>query len=667
MSKTLFENISENLKHLSHTLAGIEEFRNTIKDVDDLLESINSPLLIMVMGEFSTGKSTFINALVGESIAKVDAKPTTAVITKLTYGAQDRIRVHYQDGSIREYGREEFERLTAEADDDANKLHESMDYVERTLPIDILKSMSIIDSPGLNSIKQVHEDMTRHFMDKADTVLWMFDANKPGSQTEIDALKCLNPRLTPLVLVNKIDGIDEDEGDSVDGILWEVERRFKNNKLEAQGYIGISAKWAFQGKQENKEKMIKASNIGAFYHAMEEIVLPGREQYKRNSLLDGLVKMIYDVGSRLQELRAKNEAQKDKNYAAYIETETGLATVWDELENIVDIMLVDIEQNQLTGRKRLNAAMKSFYGMIHWLGLFVKQDDAVARKYLEEAAIRENEVAQRVLMDFFLRTGEIERAKYWGEHVGLKNLPNINQTFLEKRKMESSQMTLNDLLDKKNCIESFELDLVEKDKNDECERLYRTGMSLYLSNTLYSRVHADEVFKQAANKGHVDSMLMLGGICANRRDYYLAGKWYKAAIESGSIEAQKKYDALREKVKQERKEKRKEKTESNCFITTAACSSLGKSDDCYELTAFRRFRDSWLLHQSDGGAIISEYYDVAPIIVEKIDSNRDAKRIYSDIWSKYLVRCLECIKHGDNLRCKEIYIDMVRSLKNRFL
>ncbi len=142
MSKGLFENISENLKHLSHTLAGIEEFQDNIKNVDDLVESINSPLLIMVMGEFSTGKSTFINALVGESIAKVDAKPTTAVITKLTYGAQDRIRVHYQDGSIREreYGREEFERLTAEADDDANKLHESMDYVERTLPIDIESS-----------------------------------------------------------------------------------------------------------------------------------------------------------------------------------------------------------------------------------------------------------------------------------------------------------------------------------------------------------------------------------------------------------------------------------------------------------------------------------------------------------------------------------------------
>jgi len=432
VSKGLFENMNDELRNLSREMGAIEEFKGNVKDVEEVIENINSPLTIMVMGEFSTGKSTFINALMGEPITKVDAKPTTAVITKLVYGERDRIVVHYQDGTQQEYSREEFARLTAEADEEANEMHNRMDYVERTLPIDMLKSMSIIDSPGLNSIKSVHEDMTRHFMDKADTVLWMFDANKPGSQTEIDALKRLNPRLSPLVLVNKIDGIDEEEGDSVEGILEGVERRLENNKIEAQGYLGISAKMAFKGKTENRDNLVQASNIGAFYDAIEEKVLPGREQYKRNSLLDGLVKMIYAAGSQIKELRQKNEERKKSDYAAYVAMETELAAVWDELENIADIMLTDIENNQPQGRKRLNAAMKSFYGMLHWLGIFVEQDDDVARKYLEEAAVRGDEAAQIVLADVYTSLHEIERAIYWREKIcAVKQMHNEN---IDKKK-----------------------------------------------------------------------------------------------------------------------------------------------------------------------------------------------------------------------------------------
>ena len=98
MSKGLFENISDELRNLSREMGAIEEFKGNVKDVEEVIENINSPLTIMVMGEFSTGKSTFINALMGEPITKVDAKPTTAVITKLVYGERDRIVVHYRQG-----------------------------------------------------------------------------------------------------------------------------------------------------------------------------------------------------------------------------------------------------------------------------------------------------------------------------------------------------------------------------------------------------------------------------------------------------------------------------------------------------------------------------------------------------------------------------------------
>ena len=107
--------------------------------------------------------------------------------------------------------------------------------------------------------------------------------------------------------------------------------------------------------------------------------------------------------------------------------------------------------------------------------------------------------------------------------------------------------------------------------------------------------------------------------------------------------------------------------DEGCFITTAVCENFGKSDDCYELTAFRNFRDKWLTLQTDGKFLIEEYYNVAPKIVEKINSLTNSTEIYKNIWSNYLQSCLKSIEVGDNLKCKKIYIDMVNTLKEKFL
>ena len=104
-----------------------------------------------------------------------------------------------------------------------------------------------------------------------------------------------------------------------------------------------------------------------------------------------------------------------------------------------------------------------------------------------------------------------------------------------------------------------------------------------------------------------------------------------------------------------------------CFITTAVCDSFGKADDCYELTAFRNFRDKWLALQADGKNLIAEYYEVAPKIVEKINSLSNSAEIYKNIWRDYLSACLKSIEVGNNENCKKIYVEMVNTLKEKFL
>ena len=104
-----------------------------------------------------------------------------------------------------------------------------------------------------------------------------------------------------------------------------------------------------------------------------------------------------------------------------------------------------------------------------------------------------------------------------------------------------------------------------------------------------------------------------------------------------------------------------------CFITTAVCDSFGKADDCYELSTFRNFRDNWLTLQNDGKNLITEYYQIAPKIVEKINQLPNAAKIYKNIWNDYLKNCLNFIERGENQKCKEIYISMVKNLKSKFL
>ena len=70
------------------------------------------------------------------------------------------------------------------------------------------------------------------------------------------------------------------------------------------------------------------------------------------------------------------------------------------------------------------------------------------------------------------------------------------------------------------------------------------------------------------------------------------------------------------------------KNATRCFITTAVCLTMGKPDNCEELTLMRSFRDEWLRDQPDGEALIADYYKTAPGIVEKINQQPERKAIY---------------------------------------
>lgn len=104
-----------------------------------------------------------------------------------------------------------------------------------------------------------------------------------------------------------------------------------------------------------------------------------------------------------------------------------------------------------------------------------------------------------------------------------------------------------------------------------------------------------------------------------------------------------------------------------CYITTATCESQGKADNCYELETLRAYRDNYLLQSEEGEAMVKEYYNIAPTIVNRIRREENAKAVYDEIWNTYLCDCIHKIENGEQEACRERYAEMVYDLKSRYM
>ena len=183
--------------------------------------------------------------------------------------------------------------------------------------------------------------------------------------------------------------------------------------------------------------------------------------------------------------------------------------------------------------------------------------------------------------------------------------------------------------------------------------------NLYRERGNYSGSQADYqtaliYYTQSANEGNADAMCSLGVMYHNgngvNKDDKMALEWLYKAKAKGHPHAEEWIKKIK-----------------GCFITAAVCDSFNKPDDCFELTTFRNFRDNWLALQSDGKNLIEEYYKIAPQIVANIDKLTNANEIYKKLWCDWLAPCLEFIKVGDNVACKDKYVEMVNRLKKLYL
>ncbi len=247
----------------------------------------NQPLNCAIIGEFSAGKSSVINALVGrDDFLPVNLTETTALISKLNYAPFPRVELELRDGSRHESSLEDYRKLVDQNAD--SHLREQVALVKVLVDYPPLKKISIFDTPGLNSKLVEHERTTIHYISKVDVVFWVFKANQPASGSELKYLETIKSYGRPVyAIINKIDtvrGFDknrqrwDEEMEQVMAVFHE----HCGNIIER--FIPMSALEALHGMASNNQEQIAASNIGELRRVIEEEIAGKSEKIKQGRL-----------------------------------------------------------------------------------------------------------------------------------------------------------------------------------------------------------------------------------------------------------------------------------------------------------------------------------------------------------------------------------------------
>jgi len=159
----IYSNLESAVEKL-HEFTRVIEHKGLQQTVEDVQLQLGAPFMFVIVGEVKAGKSSFINALLdaGEKeIAKVAPMPMTDTIQQILYGAE--------------------------------RIEEINPYLKKIYqPIDILKDICIVDTPGTNTIVDHHQEITERFIPHADLIVFVFESKNPYRQSAWEFFDYIN-------------------------------------------------------------------------------------------------------------------------------------------------------------------------------------------------------------------------------------------------------------------------------------------------------------------------------------------------------------------------------------------------------------------------------------------------------------------------------------------
>jgi small GTP-binding protein len=178
----LLKRTRDTLGHLRDALAEAGSPADDRAALADSIRQLDELFLLVVAGEFNSGKSAFINALLGRGLLAEGVTPTTSQIHLLKYAS------------------------------DVTQTPGERGIWLQTAPIELLRNVNIVDTPGTNAILREHEALTAEFIPRSDLVLFLTSADRPFTESERAFLTRIRDWGKKIVLViNKIDILPDQE------------------------------------------------------------------------------------------------------------------------------------------------------------------------------------------------------------------------------------------------------------------------------------------------------------------------------------------------------------------------------------------------------------------------------------------------------------------------
>lgn len=331
--------------------------------VTNLLANLDQPFLFVVVGEVKSGKSSFVNALLGAEICAVDPAPCTDMIQQIVYAEQ--AEEYLINPQLKRIG----------------------------LPREILKSIAIVDTPGTNTVIEHHQELTQKFIPNSDLVFVVFPSKNPHTRTAWDFLDFVAEewRKSVVFILQQADLARPDELSVNTEKVIEYARQ---HGIPAPRVFATSAELESQGREDSGFEEIR--------EMIRETVTGGKHyRLKLESIIQTADRVVAQIDQRLKLLKTRLE--RDRAIVDAIHTrltagkkrsQHGVNSLADRLVASYDRITAEATAEFKDGLSFFVLLKKSFRSIFsrkkksikEWLDQLQTQLDERLQKTLEEIA-----------------------------------------------------------------------------------------------------------------------------------------------------------------------------------------------------------------------------------------------------------------------------------------
>jgi small GTP-binding protein len=232
---------------------------------------------LLVVGRFSRGKSTLMNAILGGDLLPTGIVPLTSVITTVRYGSRKQVVLNFNGrGLKREVPLSQLADYVTQQSNPGNV--KDLAYAEIELPVEILRrGFFFVDSPGLGSAISENTETTERFLPQADAFVLVTSYESPLSEEEdriLHRIRLTNKRL--FVVINKQDTVSPEQQGEVLKFIADRLERFSFS--ETPRVFSVSARQGLDARLTRKDDQVEESGLRLFEEELLRFLTEERAQ-----------------------------------------------------------------------------------------------------------------------------------------------------------------------------------------------------------------------------------------------------------------------------------------------------------------------------------------------------------------------------------------------------